>query len=579
MVKNFFRIIKDVGLYQSIFFGILNIVVLILELLSFSVFIPFLLALTNKDKLLSNSYFLSFLDILQIEHNNFNKIIFVLFIIIIIVFFFKNLFIGISKYFQYKLLSNIEINLTSTVFKKYLRKPYLFHTSQNSSKAIRDIISESGMFSRALLNSVINIFIEFVVLTGIFVILFLNQPAVTIKLLLFFSILGFIFYFVFKKKFNLLGRERQIEDKQRIKYVQQGIQGIKEIIVFNLQNFLLKLFNSSNFKVLRSIHFAGFINQVPKLFFEFLAILAILVIFYTQEEIQNDINQQIFLFGLIAAAAFRIFPAINKILLSLNTFEYSKPSIKVLSEIFKEDEKNKNIYNFENANVINKNVSLKNLIEIKDLKFSYPSSEKIILNGLNLKIFKGEHIGIMGQTGSGKSTLLDIILGILEPNSGDIVIDNKSIFKDLHNWRNIIGYVSQFPYLLDGSIRENIAIGLNKSQTIDTKILMSLEIANLKDYVLGLNNGLSSSVGERGVQLSGGQIQRLAIARALFRNPDILILDEATASIDSRTQRSIISDLSKFKNKFNLISISHDEDALIYCDKVYELKDRKLILK
>ena len=287
MVKNFFRIIKDVGLYQSIFFGILNIVVLILELLSFSVFIPFLLALTNKDKLLSNSYFLSFLDILQIEHNNFNKIIFVLFIIIIIVFFFKNLFIGISKYFQYKLLSNIEINLTSTVFKKYLRKPYLFHTSQNSSKAIRDIISESGMFSRALLNSVINIFIEFVVLTGIFVILFLNQPAVTIKLLLFFSILGFIFYFVFKKKFNLLGRERQIEDKQRIKYVQQGIQGIKEIIVFNLQNFLLKLFNSSNFKVLRSIHFAGFINQVPKLFFEFLAILAILVIFYTQEEIQN----------------------------------------------------------------------------------------------------------------------------------------------------------------------------------------------------------------------------------------------------------------------------------------------------
>ena len=579
MVKNFFRIIKDVGLYQSIFFGILNIVVLILELLSFSVFIPFLLALTNKDKLLSNSYFLSFLDILQIEHNNFNKIIFVLFIIIIIVFFFKNLFIGISKYFQYKLLSNIEIKLTSTVFKKYLRKPYLFHTSQNSSKAIRDIISESGMFSRALLNSVINIFIEFVVLIGIFVILFLNQPAVTIKLLLFFSILGFIFYFVFKKKFNLLGRERQIEDKQRIKYVQQGIQGIKEIIVFNLQNFLLKLFNSSNFKVLRSIHFAGFINQVPKLFFEFLAILAILVIFYTQEEIQNDINQQIFLFGLIAAAAFRIFPAINKILLSLNTFEYSKPSIKVLSEIFKEDEKNKNIYNFENANVINKNVSLKNLIEIKDLKFSYPSSEKIILNGLNLKIFKGEHIGIMGQTGSGKSTLLDLILGILEPNSGDIVIDNKSIFKDLHNWRNIIGYVSQFPYLLDGSIRENIAIGLNKSQTIDTKILMSLEIANLKDYVLGLNNGLSSSVGERGVQLSGGQIQRLAIARALFRNPDILILDEATASIDSRTQRSIISDLSKFKNKFNLISISHDEDALIYCDKVYELKDRKLILK
>ena len=193
------------------------------------------------------------------------------------------------------------------------------------------------MFSRALLNSILSIIIETIVLVGIFIILYLNQPEISLKLLVSFLLIGLFFFIVFKNKFYFLGKERQIQDKQRIKYVQQGIQGIKEIIAFNLQNFFLRLFNQSNEKVLKSIHFANYINQIPKLFLEFIAIFIILIIFYTTEEIHDDINKQIFVFGLIAAAAFRLFPAVNKILLSMNTFQYSKPSLYVLSEIFKDD--------------------------------------------------------------------------------------------------------------------------------------------------------------------------------------------------------------------------------------------------
>ena len=184
----------------------------------------------------------------------------------------------------------------------------------------------------------------------------------------------------------------------------------------------------------------------------------------------------------------------------------------------------------------------------------------------------------MGETGSGKSTFVDLILGIINPTQGNIYCDDINIFKNLNSWRKSVGYVSQFPYLLDASIKSNIAIGISEDKISEEHILKCLEIANLKNFVLNLNNGLNTSIGERGAQLSGGQIQRLAIARALYKNPKILVLDEATASVDSKTQSKILEDLNKFKKIITLISISHNKDALIYCDKIYQLKDTKLIL-
>ena len=578
MKKKYLIIFKDLGYKKLIFFGFLNIFVLLLELLSFSMFIPFLLALTSNDKLLSNEYFVQLLDFFQINHNDTSSILFLLFILLIFTFFAKNLFIGISRYFQYRISYNIEIKLTSAVFEKYLRKPYLFHTSQNSSKAIRNIIGESALFSRSFLGSILSIVIEAIVLIGIFIILYLNEPEISLKLIFCFLVIGIIFFSMFKKKFSSLGIERQKQDSNRIKYVQQGIQGIKEIIAFNLQEFILSLFTVSNKKTLKSIHFAGFINSIPRLLLEFLAIIIILIIFYTTKEIQNDINKQIFVLGLIVAAAFRLFPAINKIILALNTLQYSKPSIKVLTKIFEDDVENLKKNESYKPEKDKKDLIFKDFIEIKNLDFKYSSEENYIFKDLNLKINKGEFIGIMGETGSGKSTFVDLILGIINPTQGNIYCDDINIFKNLNSWRKSVGYVSQFPYLLDASIKSNIAIGISEDKISEEHILKCLEIANLKNFVLNLNNGLNTSIGERGAQLSGGQIQRLAIARALYKNPKILVLDEATASVDSKTQSKILEDLNKFKKIITLISISHNKDALIYCDKIYQLKDTKLIL-
>jgi len=576
--KKYSLIFQELGYQKLILFGLVNIIVLFLELLSFSIFIPFLLALTSMDKLLENDLFLYLLTIFQIQQSDTKNIILLLFAILIIVFFIKNLFIGLSSFFKYKLISNIESKLTSSVFQKYLRKPYVFHTSENSSIGIRNILNETSLFVGSYLGSILNIIIETMVLIGIFSILFLNEPVITTKLVIYFSVLSTIFFFMFNKKYISIGKIRQKHAGTRLKYLQQGMQGIKEVIAFNIQDFILSYFTKSNLEVIKSSQFAIFINTIPKLIMETLAIGVILIIFLTTKEIHNDVNKHIFVLGLIAVAAFRLFPAILKILLAINALQYSKPSIKVLTQIYEDDFKNINTHEINENTNIREQFNFSNCIEVRNLKFKYPNAENYIFTNLNLTIKMGENIGIMGATGSGKSTFVDLILGILNPVKGEICCDNKNITYQLYSWRNLIGYVSQFPYLLDDTIEANIAIGEDKHQISRERVINSLEIANLKNFVLNQPNSYQTLVGEKGAQLSGGQIQRLAIARALYKNPKILLLDEATASVDAETQKNILNDLNKNKKDFTIISISHDKDALVHCDKIYHLENNKLKL-
>ena len=577
MKNKYSLIINIIGLKNLFLYGFLNVVVLVLELLSFTMFIPLLLALTNKGELLNNEFFIKILDYFDIGYNDTKNILILIFVFLVLVFFIKNLFIGISAYYQYKTLSKLEGNLVSVVFQKYLQRPYLLHTSENSSEMIRNIIGETSVFVRSFLGSVLSIIIEGIILIGISIVLYLNEPEILLKLLISFFILGLMFFFFFNKKYIRLGKERQFKEKKRLEYLQQGLHGLKEIIAFNLQEFILSLFNDTNIKLLKNVNLVGFINIIPKLLLETLAIVIILIIFLTTKEIQEDINKHIFILGLISVAAFRVFPAINKLLLALNIFHYSKQSVKVLTKIFEFDieSKNKKILKEENLKT---SINFEKDIEIKNLNFRYSPQKEFIFKNLNIKINKGEHVGIMGNTGSGKSTLVNLLLGIFDPNEGTILCDGVNISNNLFQWRNLIGYVSQFPYLLDDTIKANVAFGVEDSKISEKQVYECLEKANLKNFVLELKDGINTLVGERGAQLSGGQIQRMAIARAYYKKPKILILDEATSSVDKITQKKIIEYFSRFKDNFTIISISHDKDALIYCDRIYVLEDNNLIL-
>ena len=264
-------------------------------------------------------------------------------------------------------------------------------------------------------------------------------------------------------------------------------------------------------------------------------------------------------------------PSINKILMSLQNIRTHFPAVNVLNQEL-------NLEKVTEYNQIYENdVKFNNTIELKNINFKYSPERKFEFQNFNLTINKNQMIGLIGISGSGKSTLVDLLVGLLKPDDGEVKVDNESIKSNLRSWRSKIGYVSQSTYLMDESLENNIAYNLN-SDAIDSKRINEvIELAELNELVTNLPNSTKTIVGERGSQLSGGQIQRIGIARALYRNPDILILDEATSSLDINTESKIINTIKKFKGKKTIIIISHRQSSVVHCDKIYEIKNGKLI--
>ena len=566
LAYKFLNIIGKKKIAHFTFFSTIN---LFLELLSFSLFIPLILALSGNDK----KDFISEFIYKQFEIQSSLELLMILFIVLIVVFFIKNLIISFCYYKQSKIQASIEQELSFKIFSSYLYADYIFHTKENSSKIIRDIMSEIGMFCRGFLNSVLIIFLEFFVFLGIFSLLFFYAPKVSLYLSFYFLIISIVFFLIFKKRIEKMGVNRNINEKLRIKYIQQGIQGIKEVLIFNLQEIMLKFFKGYNNIVINNLFMVGFINKLPKLIFEFLSITILFVVFFINFRDGNDISEITYSLGIIIAGSYKLFPSMNKILQAVNTINYSKPAIKSLANILFENKLNEKNKSLDNDKIF----KIENEIIIKDLNFKYETKNPNIFENLNLKIKSGSRVGIMGATGSGKTTLVDLLLGLLKPLKGDILSDEKSIYKDVISWRSIIGYVTQAPYLMDDTVLNNIVFGNIHNEIDHEKVNKIIKITQLSQYIESSQNGLQTIIGERGVQLSGGQIQRIAIARALYRDLKILILDEATSSLDSNTRDKIIKEISDLNSNITIISISHDKKALSYCDDIYHLNEGSLI--
>jgi ABC-type bacteriocin/lantibiotic exporter with double-glycine peptidase domain len=566
LAHQFLNIIGKKKIIHFTFFSSIN---LFLELLSFSLFIPVILALSGSDK----KDFISEFIYKQFKIESSLELLMILLIVLIVVFFIKNLIISFCYYKQSKISASIEQELSLKIFSSYLYADYIFHTKENSSKIIRDIMSEIGMFCRGLLNSVLIIFLEFFVFLGIFSLLFFYAPKVSLYLSFYFLIISIVFFLIFKKRIEKMGVNRNINEKLRIKYIQQGIQGIKEVLIFNLQEIMLKFFKGYNNIVINNLFMVGFINKLPKLIFEFLSITILFVVFFINFRDGNDISEITYSLGIIIAGSYKLFPSMNKILQAVNTINYSKPAIKSLANILFENKLNEKNKSLDNDKIF----KIENEIIIKDLNFKYETKNPNIFENLNLKIKSGSRVGIMGATGSGKTTLVDLLLGLLKPLKGDILSDEKSIYKDVISWRSIIGYVTQAPYLMDDTVLNNIVFGDIHNEIDHEKVNKIIKITQLSKYIESSQNGLQTIIGERGVQLSGGQIQRIAIARALYRDLKILILDEATSSLDSTTRDKIIKEISDLNSNITIISISHDKKALSYCDDIYHLNEGSLI--
>ena len=553
----------------SVYFFLLFITS-VLELATISAIFPFVQILLGEPLPVNLEFINIFLNFLS-EYFSIN-ILSVGLLSLIIIFLFKNFFLLFFTWFNLSFGASIQTNLAQKFFTFYLNQKYYYFVNKNSSEVIRNLYNEILNFHK-IFNSFLDVISETVIFISILFLLIFYYPDITFMFLIIFGLFGFCMYFFSKKKLGTWGKIRINLSAKYLKNITEVIRSIKEIIIYKKNSFFEKLHFKQK-KTLTSLNKKfGILNVAPKLIFEILIIIGLCGIIYFLNSKNYSNNEIISILSIYAVAIYRIMPSLSKLLVSFQNINFRAPSVDILyDEIFSNKLEKIETENFYSNN--DKKLDFKKEIIIKDLSFSYEGSKNKILNDINFKINKGDFLGIIGSSGSGKTTLINIIIGLIQSEQDSIFVDGKNIKNFSNSWMKKFSYVPQNVFLNDCSIKDNIAFAENNLEIDNESLLRAIKFSKIQSFVDNLSNGLDTNVGEMGLKFSGGQIQRILIARALYFNPEILVLDEATSGLDEKIENEILEDISKNKEDLTIIIISHRKNSLNYCNKIYDLSTR-----
>ena len=539
---------------------------MILEVFGLGILIPALSILLDPDMIETNSL-VKFARSFFLEYSNQN-FLFIVLGTIVTVYFLKSLFLVFLTHKQNRFLSNITAYISNKLFYSYMSQPYSFHLKRNASELIKNIQIEIYYLHTFLL-SLITVFIEGGFVISVLATLIYIEPIGAMSIGIFYGFLSIIFLQFTKRKLNTWGNLRESLDAQVSKTALEGLGGIKDLLILGKTAFFIEEYSNKNFFKARLNANQGTVSQIPRFYLELISIIG-LVSFIILLLLQGkDSASLVTILGVFVAATFRMIPSLNRIIAATQSMKYYRPSVDIIYKEIKDnivfEDNNSNDYNFKND------------IEFRIVDFSF-TRDLNVLKGINLKIKKGQTIGIIGESGSGKSTLVDLLIGLHKPTSGEILIDGINNFQMGQSWRNNIGYVSQTIYLTDDTIKNNIALGVPENKINDSRIIQLLKQVQLEKFINNLELGINTKVGERGVQLSGGQRQRIGIARALYHDPQLLILDEATSALDSETEEEVMKSINQLKDNKTIIMIAHRISTLVDCDEIYKIEDKGILI-
>lgn len=543
---------------------------MILELFGIGLIFPALKLITDQT-FLENTY--RFLGIQSIE---LPTLLFFITFFFILFYGLKNFFLWIVLKRYSNFLSYYEAYLQSKLYKGYFGKSVSYFKEKNSTDIIINIKEICTFFSSIYLNSLIHVSLEILMQISILILLFIFSWQSTLLIFILFGGLTFFLYSHHKKRLNQLGLMRNELSQFQLRNIQDGIGGIKEIKLLGRESYFLNQFHKNTEKLADANVENSIIAGTPRLIIEFFAICSVSTIIILFLFLGKSIIEILPTLGLFFVAAYKMIPSFNKILLLMNRIKFSSDGVKRILNLLNEfkNEKKEDSYN--------KSTSMAPLIKdikIKNISFKYANRTEQILENVNLIVNKNSFVGIGGESGSGKSTLIDIIMGILKPNSGEVLVDNKSIFNSVDSWQKKIGYVSQNIFLSPDTIKKNIAFGIPEDEINDDLMNDVIKKCSLEKFINSLELGINTQIGEGGSLISGGQKQRIGIARALYSKPEILVFDEATSALDTEIENEILDEILTFKKEFTLIFITHRESALNYCDEKYFLINKQLIKK
>lgn len=552
------------GLIIMIFFSA------ILETIGVSIIVPLVSAVVSPETTMENETVKKVLDILPFDISSPSTFVKVLLVVTISIFVIKNVYMLFMYRFQAKFISKTEADTSVRLLNEYLNRPYEHYLNADVN-AMFQTINKDIPHVFELIHQVMYLITEVAVSICLCILLLLVDFKMTMSIALLLLVMIIFIIFVIKPTLGNLGQGRLKQQVQTMKWMQQGIFGIKDVKVAGKENYFLKVFADAYYKLADITKRYSVYNNAPRLVIEAVCMVGLLGYMLICVCAGRDMVAMLPMLSAFALAAVRLMPSVNRISSFLSTIAYYEPSLNFVCD-------NLNIANLKDAEFVSDSskIELNDKIELDNITYAYPNTDKKIFDNASMEIKAGQSIGIVGPSGSGKTTIVDILLGLLEPGEGKILCDGKDISENLKSWLGNIGYIAQNIYMLDTTIRANVAFGVADDKVNEDRIWEVLKEAQLDEFIKGLPEGLDTVIGDRGVRISGGQRQRLGIARALYHDPEILVFDEATSALDNDTEAAIMEAINSLKGRKTMIIIAHRLKTIENCDKVFKVENGKI---
>ena len=504
-----------------------------------------------------------------------NRLLLLLVFLIIGIYFVKNAYAVFLSIIQSVFLARNQFNTSAKLLSCYIRKPYTFHLQHNTAEVVRSINTDVGQ-AYNLVKGIFSLITSGLISVLLIVYLVLVDPGLTAAIVVSLILYSLVYYLCVRKPMREAGKENRRISVAMVKAIHQAVGSIKEVKVMGREQFFVDTFSENGRAYIQERKKYLLLSGLSKHLIEVLCVSGVMGLVAWKIGTGQNLAAIVPSLSAFAVAAIKLMPSANSINSTINSMTYMMPSLDAVCEIIDENFNNPGAAAVEEARravIASSAMGNQGDIQLENVSFTYPGTETPVLKHVSFRVKHGSSVGICGVTGAGKTTLVDIILGLLEPDTGTVSYDGVDIRKDYAAWQQHIGYVPQNIYLVDESIRSNVALGVYADQVDDEKIWRALEQAQLADFVRGLKDGLDTVIGERGVRISGGQRQRIGIARALYYDPDILFLDEATSSLDYETEKAVMNAIEALSGKKTCIVIAHRLSTIERCDSLFKVED------
>lgn len=553
----------------------------VLETLGVSMILPVMNVVLEEDAVSKHVYLQWICKLFNIANDDVRTLTIVVMVGLILVFVVKNIYLFFQQKVMLRFVFTNQFATSRRMMINFMLRPYEYYLNADTAVIQRTITSDViNMYG--LLQAVLSLTSEAIVFVCLIAVSFLADVMMTVTVALLLVVVLALILFVLKPIMKKAGEENQDYYSGLYKWIEQAVFGIKEIKILNKEGYFIREYSHCGSGYVSAVQKYNLFNATPRLLIETVSLSG--MILYIMIQLLNgaaviDIMPQITLLALVAV---RLIPCANRINNYMTSIVYFEPFLMAVSDNLQEEIRDKDIdYSedtYENKVEISK-LPIENAIELKDIVYKYPNTEKYIFDHANVSIPVGKSVGIVGTTGSGKTTLVDVLLGLLKLESGDILADGKSVFDDYHGFLKNVGYIPQSIFMIDDTIRKNVAFGYADEDIDDDKVWYALKQAQLDEFVRSLPEGLDAGIGERGIRISGGQRQRIGIARALFEDPEVLIMDEATSALDNDTEKAIMESINYLHGKKTLIIIAHRLQTIEKCDNVYRVENGKITIE